>query len=51
MNYDNKGKLSFYPVVDFIDSEKWDFGQGLISPEMIYNYMPSPSGNDMFKYR
>lgn len=44
VTYDAKGKISFFPVVEYSNLEKWNFGTGLISPEMILNLMPSPNG-------
>jgi len=43
-NYDAKGKISFFPVVEMPNTDNWTYGTGLISPEMIKNLMPSPKG-------
>jgi cytochrome-b5 reductase len=45
INYDLKGRLSFYPVVENVDNETWNFGRGKLNEEIIFNYMPSPQGN------
>lgn len=43
-NYDAKGKIAFFPVVEIPSTENWNYGSGLISPAMIHNLMPSPKG-------
>jgi NAD(P)H-flavin reductase len=43
-NYDAKGKIAFFPVVEMPSTENWVYGTGLISPAMIVNLMPSPKG-------
>lgn len=49
-NYDAKGKLAFFPVVEMPNTENWTYGSGLVSPAMIYNLMPSPKGNYRFNF-
>jgi cytochrome-b5 reductase len=44
IKFDRKGKISFYPVVENIDSADWMFGKGKVNEDMIFNYMPDPSG-------
>jgi NAD(P)H-flavin reductase len=44
VKYDIKGRLHFYPVCDYVEIDKWKYGQGLIQPYMIDNLMPSPKG-------
>jgi len=45
---DRKGKISFYPVVENVDSTDWMFGKGKVNEDMIFNYMPDPRGNLLF---
>jgi len=44
IKFDRKGKLSFYPVVENVESANWAFGKGKVDQEMIFNYMPDPAG-------
>lgn len=50
VTHDAKGKICFFPVVEFSSTEKWNFGTGLISSDMIMNLMPSPNGNKIWKF-
>jgi NAD(P)H-flavin reductase len=48
-NYDAKGKISFFPVVEMPNSDNWNYGTGLITTEMVHNLMPSPNGKINFE--
>ena len=43
-NYDLKGKVNFFPVLEYPNSNNWNYGTGKITPEMIYNLMPDAKG-------
>ena len=44
-NYDLKGKVNFFPVLEYPNSGNWNYGTGKITSEMVYNLMPSAKGN------
>lgn len=44
VNYDAKGKISFFPVVEMLNTSNWVYGSGLITSEMLVNLLPSPNG-------
>ncbi len=41
INFDMKGKLSFYPVVENPETNNWLYGKGKVCEEVINDYMPS----------
>jgi len=44
--FEQKGKLYFYPVVENVEISNWAFGKGMISKEILFHYLPSNLDND-----
>jgi hypothetical protein len=44
VEYDKKGKIYFYPVIEEVNIKNWIFGKGRINTDILQNYLPSPKG-------
>jgi len=42
IKFDKTGNLSYFPVVEMPETNKWLYGKGFVTDHIIENFMPSP---------